>query len=334
MTTSRQIKVLGSGSPILDVLLRVDDAFLESCVSGEKGGMVMIDDAEQHRILKLARKADIPVSRAIGGSAFNTVSGLTHLGVATSFIGKTGEDEDGAFMRKAYEALGGDIRSLKSTGKAATANCICLITPDSQRTMRTNLGASALLTPDDITDADFDGITHLHIEGYQLFNFEVVKKLIALAKKHGCTISYDMASFEVVRILRKQLESILDDIDILFANEDEAAEYFAGEKLSPSAALDRFLAHCRVAVVKVGKEGAWVRESGPEVHVPAEVVEAVDTTGAGDLWQAGFLCKYLQGYGIVNAAELGAATGAAVVQQIGAEIPEEEWQKIRARFHC
>ena len=330
----KKIKVLGSGSPILDVLLKVDDSFLSSFVSGEKGGMNMIDASEQERILNKAKEKGFSAKYAVGGSAFNTISSLARLGLSTSFIGKTGKDPDGAYFRKAYESIGGDPFSLKETDQAATANCICLVTPDSQRTMRSNLGASTLITPEDISESDFREVTHVHIEGYQLFLKGVVKKLVETAKKHHCTVSFDMASFEVVRLFRRELEALLPDVDIVFANEDEAKEFFPGTDFVPEKALSLLAEICPVAVVKVGEKGAWIREKGESFHVEANKVKAVDTTGAGDLWQAGFLYGYLTGRGLKYAGRLGAEVSANVVQVMGAELPEEAWRKIRERFGC
>ena len=328
----KNIKVLGSGSPILDVLLKVDDSFLTSFVSGEKGGMNMIDSAEQERILNKAKEAGISAKYAIGGSAFNTISALTRLGLATSFLGKTGMDADGEFFRKAYKEIGGDPSALKETSEAATANCICLVTPDSQRTMRSNLGASTLIRTEDISPEDFENITHVHIEGYQLFFADVVKMVITLAKEKNCTVSFDMASFEVVRLFRRELAELLPLIDIIFANEDEAREFFAGEEFEPLTALEKLSAFCPVAVVKVGSKGAWIREKEDIIHVDARMVKAIDTTGAGDLWQAGFLYGYLTGKGIEFAGCLGAAVSAEVVQVMGAELPPEAWERLKKEF--
>lgn len=329
----KNIKVLGSGSPILDVLLKVDDSFLTSFVSGEKGGMNMIDIAEQQRILRKANEMGIRAKYAIGGSSFNTISALTHLGLATAFLGKTGKDADGEFFRKAYKEIGGDSSSLKETSGAATANCICLVTPDSQRTMRSNLGASTLIDLKDISSRDFCNITHVHIEGYQLFFADVVKKVITLAKENHCTVSFDMASFEVVRLFRRELQELLPLIDIIFANEDEAGEFFAEDtEFSPECALEKLAQVCPVAVVKVGAKGAWIREKEEIIHVDARMVEAVDTTGAGDLWQAGFLYGYLTGKGIEFAGCLGSAVSAEVVQVLGAELPEEAWGRLKKEF--
>ena len=326
-----KIKVLGAGSTLLDILARVDDAFLSEHVAGEKGGMNLVNSETQHGLIDKLDQAGM--SKAIGGSAFNTVSALTTLGFKTAFIGKLGKDEDGRYYTDSYRNLGGDVSSFKYTATAATGTCLCLVTPDSERTMRTDLGATATINADDISDADFEGITHVHLEGYLLFFIEVVKKILMLAKKHGCTVSFDFASFEVVRLFRSELLELLEKyVDIIFANEDEAKEFCKYEKFSPEAVAENLFHYCSVVVVKLGKEGSFIRENGVNHRIPPVLVNAVDTTGAGDLWQGGFLYGYLNGYGVEAAGRMGSVLGAEIVQVLGAQIPPERWPAIREEF--
>ena len=330
------IKVLGSGSPIVDTLAMVPNSFLEKYVEGEKGGMVMIDGKGASSLLRDLDANGAERKNAIGGSAFNTIGALAHLGMKTGFLGKLGKDANGAFLREAYKNISGDISSFKETDKAPTANCFCLVTPDSQRTMRSNLGAASMLEKGDLTEEDFAGITHVHIEGYQLFLPGFVPYLIAEARKHHCTVSFDLASFEVVKIFREEIASFLKEIDILFANEDEANMFLNGTldqaSFDPVKALHLLSESCPLTVVKLGKKGAWVRENGVDTKVEARIVNAIDTTGAGDLYQAGFLYGILNGKGVDFAGKAGAILGAEVVQILGADIPESSWEKIRAEL--
>ena len=292
-----RMKVLGFGSPILDLLVRVDDSFLSRNVSGEKGGMGMLDAAEQKKLIGLFPENQ--VKKAIGGSAFNTISALTSLGMTTAFLGKVGQDADGDFYRNDYASAGGDISRFSFSRTEPTATCVSLITPDSERTMRTNLGASATLTPDDITEDDFKGITHFHAEGYMLFLPGVLQKAMRLAKNAGCTVSFDFASFEVVRIFREDIRSLMDQyVDIIFANEDEAREYCGADHFDPENAADQLASVCSAAAVKLGKKGALLKHGSEVCRIAPKIVDAVDTTGAGDLWQAGFLYGWLNGCGL------------------------------------
>lgn len=325
-------KVLGFGSPILDLLVQVDDAFLSENVSGEKGGMGILDAAAQKKLIGAFPPGK--VKKAIGGSAFNTISALTALGMQTAFLGKLGSDADGEFYRNAYRAAGGDASRFRVNPTEPTATCVSLVTPDSERTMRTNLGASSTLTAEEISDDDFSGITHFHAEGYMLFLPGALPRAMKLAKAHGCTISFDFSSFEVVRIFRKEIETLLDQyVDIIFANEDEAREFCGAEDFQPEKALEKLRSVCPVAAVKLGKKGALLQDNSQTCRIEPKIVNAVDTTGAGDLWQAGFLYGWLNGLGLQKAGTMGSILGAEVVQIIGAALPSERWPEIKKQFN-
>ncbi|OQA88511.1 MAG: putative sugar kinase YdjH [Lentisphaerae bacterium ADurb.Bin242] len=329
----KKSRILGFGSPILDLLLRVDDAFLARNVEGEKGGMRMLDAFSQRRLISAV--SEVNVRKAIGGSAFNTISALTSLGFSTAFLGKLGNDADGTYFRETYAKMGGDASRFRISPTEPTATCLSMVTPDSERTMRTNLGASATLSPEDISDADFKGITHFHAEGYMCFLMKTLKKALKLAKKHHCTVSFDLASFEVVRLFRADLEEIFSAgcVDIVFANEDEARELCGPESFSPDRAAEKLAPFCTVVAVKLGKNGAFVTDRTVSCRIAPKSVQAVDTTGAGDLWQAGFLFGYLSGHGIEKAGKMGSLLGAEIVQVFGAEIPSGRWRGILSEFN-
>ncbi len=322
------IKILGVGAAILDVLAHVDDVFLKE-IGGEKGGMNLLPSPALAD--ELIGKLNNPV-RAIGGSAANTIFGLQNLDMKTALLAKVGKDAEGDFYIKEYKKNGGDSTRFKRSDTLRTGRCISLITPDSERTMRTDLGASGDYRTADILPSDFAGIDHVHIEGYFMFYQEAFLQVLKLAKEAGATISLDLASFEVVRIFRSGLEDLLTRyVDIVFANEDEARELMGGE-LDPSAATAKLNECCDIAVVKLGKKGACIRNRNSSVTVPASLVSAIDTTGAGDLWQAGFLYGYLNGYSMEIAGKMGSLLGAEVVQIIGASIPPFRWGPIKSNF--
>lgn len=327
--TSGKKKVLGFGSALLDVLANVEDDYLKT-IGGEKGGMVMIDAKTADHL-----SATLPATRkVVGGSAANTIAGLQKLGMKTAFLGKVGADAEGDFYRAEFERMGGDASRFKTVADVRTGRCISLITPDSERTMRTDLGAAATFKVTEITAEDFRGISHVHVEGYMLFNMDVFLHVLKLAKDHGATVSLDLASFEVVRIFRDKLDDILRRyVDVVFANEDEAREFLGVKgEIDPAQAADALLEFCGTAAVKLGKRGACLKSAKETAIVSSELVTAIDTTGAGDLWQAGFLYAWLNGYSLETAGKMGAILGAEVVQVIGAAIPPFRWEPIRARF--
>lgn len=317
-------ELVGVGNPIIDVLAQVPDSFLKE-VGGEKGGMVLTDAESLGRWMATIPE---PFTEAPGGSAGNTIFAAARLGLHTTFIGKTGNDAGGVFYRERLQALGGDASRFK-TGDVPNGRCLSLITPDSQRTMRTNLGAAATLAPEEITTADFIGCGHAHIEGYLLFNPALMDAVLRAAKEAGCTISLDLASFEVVKAARDSLGHILREyVDLVFANEDEAAAFLG--KASPEGDMAVDLAsYCDLAVVKGGARGAWLARGTEVLHAPAiPGIQAIDTTGAGDYWAAGFLTGWLRGKPLETCSAWGARLGAEIVKVIGAELPEATWEQI------
>lgn len=324
--TVNNYRVLGVGAPIVDLLVNVDDAFL-SGIPGGKGGMILVGSEELDAIL--ARSGSQAVSIP-GGSAGNTIFGLAKLGVPTSFLGKVGRDATGEFYTRRLAALGGETRNFRYNDRVYTGRCLSLITPDSERTMRTDLGAAATIAPADVTAEVFRGITHVHIEGYAMFAADYFSRVLQLAREAGCLVSLDLASYEVVNALKDALPAILKQVDIIFANEAEA-EAFCGETL-PEKQVEALAACCGIVAVKLGAKGCCIRENGRSVMVPTTPVKAVDTTGAGDLWQTGFIYGLLNGRPLPECARCGAVLGAEVVQVIGAEIPDSRWPVIQAQL--
>jgi sugar/nucleoside kinase (ribokinase family) len=316
--------IIGAGSPIVDLLVQVDDAFIDG-IEGEKGGMELVSATELEAILT---QSGVTPETAAGGSAGNTLFALARLGAPASFLGQLGDDADGRLYSDEFAALGGKTDKFIISSAAHTARCLSLITPDSERTMRTDLGAAALLSPDDITPATFAGIGHAHLEGYMLFAGDLLQKVVSCAKEAGCTISLDLASFEVVRACKAVFPELLKNyVDIVFANEDEAAE-FCGE-LPVEEQVAELNKYCQLAVVKLGAEGCCIGEAGKTVRVPAQLAKAIDTTGAGDFWQAGFLFGLANGKSLEECGRYGAILGAEVVQVIGASLTDERWQEIK-----
>jgi sugar/nucleoside kinase (ribokinase family) len=318
--------VLGVGSPVVDLLVHVDDAFVATA-GGEKGGMELVD-AETMADL-VGRLGTEPV-RAAGGSAGNTIFALARLGTPTGFLGMIGRDEAGGFYRDAFTALDGDATRFLEHAEHPTAMCLSLVTPDGERTMRTNLGAAMGLLPEHCTAEAFRNVRHVHAEGYLLFNPDLILAVLRAAKEAGCTASLDLASFEVVRGAHAALPDLLGSyVDMVFANEDEA-EAFAQDP-DPEAGLAALAEYCETVAVKLGADGALLRKGRETARVGAESVDRVeDTTGAGDFWAAGFLHGAMRGLPLASCGRLGALLGAAVVQELGAELPGETWTKLIA----
>jgi len=321
--------LIGIGNPIMDVLAHVNDDFLRAHVAGEKGGMVLVDDQD---MATLIAKLDVQFAVTPGGSAANAVLGAAKLGLKTTFLGKIGADQTAADYRANFVAAGGDGSRFKHA-TLPNGRCLSLVTPDGQRTMRTHLGAAMTLSPDEITAADFQGARHAHIEGYLMFNPALGEKVVATARAAGCTLSIDLASFEVVNVARDWLlGQVRQGIDVIFANEDEIRALFQDTTSTYDALARKLAGHGGVAAVKMGKDGAWVAR-GAELHriAPVPAPHVVDTTGAGDAWAAGFLFGHLRGHALPVAGAIGSLLGSETVQHLGPSIPEMHWPRVRTQ---
>ncbi len=322
----KAVQVMGIGSPVVDFVVETDDEFLAT-LPGQKGGMELVDSPTLKALLKSIKETPV---KAPGGSAGNTTFALARMGMACSFMGKVGRDENGDYYKNLFKEVGGDLSRFKSDGSDPTACCVSLVTPDSERTMRTDLGAAMTFSPADIGADDFKECRHVHAEGYLLFNRDLLMAVLKAAKAAGCTVSLDLGSFEVVEAAKDILPEILEAyVDIVFANEEEAAA-FTGSK-DPKTGLDALGHLCRVAAVKVGKEGAYLKDETGTTHVPAMPVDkVVDTTGAGDYWAAGFLFAHLNGYSLTKAGCVGSLFGKHIIACMGADLPADTWGDIIA----
>ncbi|MDJ0622342.1 MAG: adenosine kinase [Desulfocapsaceae bacterium] len=316
--------IAGVGSPVVDQVAQVPNSFLET-IHGEKGGMELVDEEELAILLASLPKS--PISSP-GGSAGNTIFALARLGLSTRFIGVVGDDVPGKYYRDAFVMRGGDSSRMLTRKTMPTAQCLSLVTPDGERTMRTHLGAAASLAIEDISSKDFSGCNHVHLEGYLLFNQELMRHILKEAKGSGCTVSIDLASFEVVHAAGQLLPELLDEyVDMVFANEEEA-EAFAGTD-NPETCLAELSKYADLVAIKYGAEGAVIHRGEETCRVAAVPVrEVVDTTGAGDMWAAGFLFGLGNGKPLEQCGNFGSMLGAAVVQQQGTDIPEVQWNLV------
>lgn len=320
-----EIDCIGVGSPLVDTLARVDDAFIERS-GGGRGGMQLVDSPAMGRVLAMIPSE---LAEAPGGSAGNTIVAMARLGDRASLLGKIGNDATGEFFKASLARVGGDTSRLKQ-GDCANGRCLSLITPDHERTMKTDLGAAATLSPDEVTAADFAGARHVHVEGYVLFNRDLMLRVLEQASAQGCTISVDLAAWTVVEASRDILPDLLRDYcTVVFANEDEARALFGADVGLDAAALE-LAKLCKIGVVKLGAKGSLIASEGKVTKVaPVLADKVVDTTGAGDYWAAGFLHGWLKGDPFERCGHLGSVLGAEIVQVIGASLDDAAWTRIR-----
>jgi len=319
--------ILGIGSPLVDTLAHVSEGFVDK-INGAKGGMALVDFDEQNALIQ---SIEAGLARSAGGSAANTIIGLLNLGIDGGFLGKVGEGDDGDFFISQFRNLGGRTSQFKFCRQLPTGQCLSLITPDSERTMRTFLGASGMLCEEDIFPTDFRNYHHVHLEGYLLFNQNLTLHVLKLAKAAGCTISLDLSSFEVVNGNIDILPDLLkENVDMVFANEDEA-QAFCGKK-DPEEALQALGKCCPLVAVKIGAEGVHVKKNEETAFAAGIKADAVDSTGAGDLWASGFLYGMLNNWDLQESPQLGNRLGAYAVQVVGAALALETWEIVNGLY--
>ena len=208
-----------------------------------------------------------------------------------------------------------------------TGRAVGFVSPGGERTFATYLGAAVEMGPDDITPDLFAGYDLFFIEGYLVFNQPLIMAAASAAKMAGLTIALDLSSYNVVEANMDILNELVDNyIDIVFANEEEAKS-FTG--LQPEEALENIAGRCDIAVVKVGKEGAYVQQGDQKWHIPAFETTVVDTTGAGDYFAAGFLAGLANGCELGKCAVIGSIMAGEVIQVVGAELDDSRWAQIK-----
>ncbi len=315
--------IVGIGSALVDILIHENETFLKK-TDAVKGGMTLVSKEHIERTLSLssAKASIIP-----GGSACNTVVGIGRLGGAAKFVGMCGKDDMGDLIEN--DLLKQNVVPELFRSDSPTGRVLSIISPDAQRTMFTYLGASAETRPEDISEALFKDAAIVHIEGYMLFNPDLIQAALIAAKSVGAKISLDLASFTVVEESKELLEHLVESyVDVLIANEDEARAFtgHSDEKL----ALEALSEQADVAVLKVGPRGSFVSHFGSTVAIKSMGDgNALDTTGAGDMWAAGFLHGLVKGYSLEKCGRPGSACGYEVCQIVGANIPDEGWERIR-----
>jgi sugar/nucleoside kinase (ribokinase family) len=320
--TETRLDVLCIGNAIVDVIAATDDAFL-AAEGLDKGAMRLIDAAEATRLYgKMGPGREIS-----GGSAGNTAAGVAMLGGRAAFVGQVADDQLGEVYRHDITSLGIEFTTAPSRGDVPTARSLVLVTPDAQRTMNTFLGAAQLLTAEAIDPAQVEAAAILYLEGY-LWDPETpraaMERAIDVARAAGRKVAFTLSDSFCVSRHRDGFNALIDSgrLDILFANEAEI-ESLTGEG-DFDAAVAAAAKRVPLLVVTRGEQGAVAVEDGERVDVPAEPVEAiVDTTGAGDLFAAGFLAGHARGRSNREALRLGAIAAAEVISHYGAR-PEAD----------
>lgn len=313
--------ILGIGNALTDILAVLPDDALLKQYHLPLGSMQHVDMETGDRIWEALKQYG--VKYVPGGSAANTITCTAIFGMPSAFLGKIGNDDLGNLFKSTMEQYG--VRTQMLYSSKSSGRCMVFITgANAERTFADYMGATLELGPEDLCIEQFRGYDYFHIEGYLVQNQELISKAARLAKQAGCTISIDMASYNVVESNDAFFHNLVENyVDIVFSNESEAKAF---TKLEPREAIDELARHCRIAVVKVGKDGSMVK-SGDEYHfIEPWPAVPVDATGAGDTYAAGFLYAHSQGMPLRVCGEVGSIIAAKVVEVIGTKIDIPRWR--------
>lgn len=324
------LDVVAIGNAIVDVISQEDDAFIASHAL-TKGGMQLID-ADQAELLY----ADMGTAREIsGGSAANTLAGIAALGGQCGFIGQVHDDQLGAIFAHDIRAIGIRFETAAASDGPPTARCLIMVTPDAQRTMNTFLGASQYLPANALDLEMIRAARILYLEGY-LWDPEqpraAMRDAIAAARDAGREVAFTLSDTFVIDRHRDDFLALIDggQIDILFANESEISAL--ANTTDFEEAVARVAPKLKTLVVTCGAKGAIAIQDGTRHECgAAPVAQVVDTTGAGDLFAAGFLTGYVRGKAPAHCLALGAICAAEIISHYGAR-PEANLKELVGGF--
>lgn len=322
------IDVIAIGNAIVDVMAPAEDADIER-LGLAKGGMTLVDTARAHELYE----AMGPAREISGGSAANTLAGLAALGAGCAFIGQVADDQLGEVFAHDIRAGGIAFGTAARAGDPPTARCLIFVTPDGQRTMNTFLGASQFLPAEALDESAIAAARVLYLEGY-LWDPEeprrAMRRAIEAARGAGREVAFTLSDAFVIARHGDDFRAMIEagEIDILFANEHELAALTGIEDFHEG--ISHLGGKVPTVVVTRSAKGAHAVRGGEHAHVPAEpIAQVVDTTGAGDLFAAGFLFGHTRGRPLAECLKLGAICAAEVISHYGAR-PEADLQELVA----
>ncbi|GHT67621.1 adenosine kinase [Bacteroidia bacterium] len=323
------MKILGIGNALVDILAKLPDDELLKELNVAKGSMNLIEEETRKSLFEKIETADLKMTS--GGSVSNTSLALRQMEAPSGYIGKVGDDEYGKFYVNELTEAGVELHLIRESGFSGTA--IAMITPDGERTFCTYLGAAAGMQKTEIQKSVLEQYTHFYVEGYLVQNHDLIEGIMKTAKSLGLTVMLDLASFNVVASDRAFIRKLVEKyVDIVFANEEEAFA-FTG-KTSTGEAIHDMGHHVKIAVLKEGDKGSWIKHNDELIHVPVyEKVKPIDTTAAGDYYAAGFFYGMVHEARLEKCAQLGSLLSYHIIQVVGTKLSPETWEEIREKAH-
>ena len=316
-------RVLGMGNALVDIITQIENDKILKSFGLPKGSMTLVDLDTSNFIH--AETACMTKSKASGGSAANTIHGLAHLGIDTGFVGKVGNDDMGTFFKK--DMMVNKINPILFRSMTETGRAMALISKDSERTFATYLGAAVDLSSEDITHGIFKGYDYFYIEGYLVQDQKMFEKALRLAATAGLKICLDLSSYNIVAENMEFFKSIIAKyVNILFANEEEIR---ALTNKLPEEGANEIKELCDIVAIKLGAEGSFCVCDDGMVRIGVRPAKALDTTGAGDLYSAGFIYGLMKGLPAEICGKMGAVLAGRVIELIGAKMDEANWENLR-----
>jgi len=318
MQKNKKYDIVGIGNAIVDLIAEVDDSYLEKN-SINKGSMSLVDYDVANRI---GNEVDI-VKTISGGSVANSIVCIAQQNLKTVFIGKVNQDELGEKFAKGLAEENVEFKITKSLANKHTARCIILVSPDAERTMNTYLGVSQELTEEDVDLNIIEESSILYLEGYlwDLDNAKkAIKKSISTAINSETKIAFSISdAFCVDRFREEFIDLVNNSADIIFANESEIKSLFETSELE--TAIKKCQDTKKIFAVTLGDKGAKIIYKNEIVNIKAEIIDKlVDTTGAGDLFAAGFLAEYIRSQDLESSGKEGVKMASIIIQQFGARV--------------
>lgn len=319
------IDVFGIGNPVVDAIVKVDDKHVLD-FNLKKGSMHLVDEKTSAKYLEQLK--DKKVLFVPGGDVVNTLTGIANLGGTAIFCGKVGVDEFGLLLEETMTK--DNVRTLLVKSSEKTGSCISLVTPDQERTFVVHLGAAITLKEEEIIVEDIKNSKILYVTGYVLEDSNLRKmalKALEEAKKHDKRIAIDVSDPSLVERCKDDLTKIIKQYaDIVLANEEEA---FALTGKKREEAVKEMGKMASIAIVKVGPDGSYIMDGSALHRIQGYPAQAIDSSGAGDMFAAGFLFGITNGYNVKESGLIGSFAGSKVVELLGSRLDGDLKQQIK-----
>ena len=325
--------IYGIGAAIVDTEVVVSDSFLNENEIG-KGLMTLVDEKRQKFLIDSLTTQRIPIKRSCGGSACNSVVAASRFGSSAFFSGKVADDEEGVFFVKDLKRSGVDFHQVDPSN-GVTGKCLVMVTPDAERTMNTNLGASLELSYREVDEKALANSDWLYIEGYVVTDDQrtsVARDAMAFAKQNRVKTSLSLSDPFVVEVFSDNIKTIIGEngVDLIFCNGDEARSFTGTHTIE--AAAEALKKYAKTFAITRGPGGSLVFDGDNLIHTPGVLSNAIDTNGAGDMFAGAFLHALISGREYSWAAQFANTASSIVVSSFGPRIKDIEYISLKSRF--